>query len=279
MQEILRDAFQRRYGVGAFNIVNDLTMRAVLAAAAETQSPVIVQVSVKTVKQMGAKLIQLMFGEMARRLHVPATLHLDHCSDRGVIEDCIQAGWKSVLFDASLLPYEENLAQTTEVVARAHLCGVAVEGELEAVKGVEDDFGSDGEVPVVPLDQAVAFMSATGIDSFAPAIGTAHGLYTREPKINFERVSEIVAALPLPLVVHGGTGLSGPVIQELIRRGAVKINLSTQLKITFTNSLRDVFNRQVEEHEPLKLLGAVEKNVQAMAANFMGVIGSEGKAA
>lgn len=279
MQEILRDAFHRRYGVGAFNIVNDLTMRAVLTAAEQTQSPVIVQVSVKTVKQMGAKLIQLMFGEMARHLEVPATLHLDHCPDQTVIDECIQAGWKSVLFDASLLPYEDNLAQTKEVVERAHLCGVAVEGELEAVKGVEDGFGSDSESPVVPLDQAVAFMRTTGIDSFAPAIGTAHGLYKREPKINFDRVSEIVEALPLPLVVHGGTGLSDNVLQELIRRGAVKINLSTQLKITFTNSLRTVLNGHPEEHEPLKLLGAVEKKVQNMAADFMRVIGSEGKAA
>jgi fructose-bisphosphate aldolase class II len=279
MQEILRDAFQRRYGVGAFNIVNDLTMRAVLAAAEQTRSPVIVQVSVKTVKQMGAKLIQLMFGEMARHLQVPATLHLDHCPDRAVINECIQAGWKSVLFDASSLRYEDNLAQTKEVVERAHLCGVAVEGELEAVKGVEDGFGSDDEAPVVPLDQAVAFMRATGIDSFAPAIGTAHGVYHREPKINFDRVSEIVEALPLPLVVHGGTGLGDNVIQELIRRGAVKINLSTQLKITFTNSLRTVLNDHPDEHEPLKLLGAVEKNVQNMAADFMRAIGSEGKAA
>jgi len=156
---------------------------------------------------------------------------------------------------------------------------VAVEGELEAVKGVEDGFGSDDEAPVVPLEQAVAFMRTTGIDSFAPAIGTAHGLYRREPKINFERVSDIVKALPLPLVVHGGTGLSDSVIQELIRRGAVKINLSTQLKITFTNSLRTALNDHPEEHEPLKLLGTVEQNIQSMAADFMRVVGSEGQAA
>jgi fructose-bisphosphate aldolase class II len=228
---------------------------------------------------MGAKLIQLMFGEMARGLPIPAALHLDHCADRAVIGECLQAGWSSVLFDASQLPYEENPTQTKEVVAHARLYGAAVEGELEAVKGVEDGFGSDGEVPVVPLDLALAFMRATGIDSFAPAIGTAHGFYQSEPKINFDRVSEIVAALPLPLVVHGGTGLSDSVIQELIRRGAVKINLSTQLKVTLVNGLRAVLNEHPDEHEPLKLLGAVEKTVQSMAAGFMRVVGSEGKAA
>src|ERR1035438_10613642 len=141
MQEILRDAFQKRYGVGAFNIVNDLTMDAVLAAAEETRSPVIVQVSVKTVKQMGARLIRIMFAEMARRVSIPATLHLDHCPDRKVLEECIAEGWNSVLFDASKLTYEDNLAQTKEVVALAHRHGVAVEGELEAITGVEDGVG------------------------------------------------------------------------------------------------------------------------------------------
>ena len=154
MQEILKDAFDSRYGVGAFNIVNDLTMDAVLTAAAETRSPVIVQVSVKTVKVMGARLIRLMFEEMASRVPVPATLHLDHCPDRKVIEECIAAGWNSVLFDASKLTYEDNMAQTKEVVALAHKTGVAVEGELEAVKGVEDGVGSEEGGAVVALDKA-----------------------------------------------------------------------------------------------------------------------------
>jgi len=279
MQQILKDAFDRRYGVGAFNIVNDLTMEAVLSAAAETRSPVIVQVSVKTVKQMGARLIQLMFQEMAGRVPVPAALHLDHCPDRKVIDECICAGWNSVLFDASKLSYEENLAQTKEVVATAHCHGVAVEGELEAIKGAEDGVGSDYGGPIVALEKALAFMRETGIDSFAPAIGTAHGLYKGEPKINFERVSEIVAAEPIPLVIHGGTGLNDAVFQELIRRGAVKINISTQLKITFADSFRSYLGQRPTEYDPLKLLGAVKKDVQVMAASFMRVFGSEGRAA
>jgi fructose-bisphosphate aldolase class II len=279
MQDILKDAFEKRYGVGAFNIVNDLTMEAVLAAATETRSPVIVQVSVKTVKLMGARLIKVMFEEMARRVPVPATLHLDHCPDRTLIEECIGAGWNSVLFDASKLGYAENLAQTKEVAALAHCHGVAVEGELEAIKGVEEGVGSDYGGPVVALDKALAFIRETGIDSFAPAIGTAHGLYKGEPKINFERVSEIVAAEPIPLVIHGGTGLSDAVFQELICRGAVKINISTQLKITFADSLRVYLNEHPVEYDPLKLLGAVKKNLQAIVASFMRLFGSAGRAA
>ena len=279
MQQILRDAFDKRYGVGAFNIVDWVTMDAVLGAAAETRSPVIVQVSVKTVKVMGAKLIQVMFAEMAGRVPVPATLHLDHCPDRQVIEDCIAAGWNSVLFDASKLTYEENLAQTREVVALAHRHGVAVEGELEAVKGVEDGVGGEDQGAVVPLDKAVAFIRATGIDSFAPAIGTAHGVYKGTPKINFDRVSEIVAAEPIPLVVHGGTGLSEETFHELIRRGAPKVNVSTQLKIVLADSYRTYLEEKPKEYDPLKLLGAAKKNLVAQVIYFMKVFGSEGKAA
>lgn len=278
MQEIMRDAFARRYGVGAFNIVNDLTMLAVLEAAAETRSPVIIQVSVKTVKQLGARLLREMFQDMARRVPIPATLHLDHCPDRRMIEECVAAGWNSVLFDASNLTYQENLAQTTAVVELAHRQGVAVEGELEAVTGVEDEVGSEEEGAIVPLDLALAFMRATKIDLFAPAIGTAHGVYKHEPKINFRRVEEIVAAEPLPIVLHGGTGLKDEVFRELIRLGAVKVNISTQLKITYTDGLRNYLNANPAQHDPAKLHDAVRKEVRAMAAGYMRTFGSAGKA-
>lgn len=279
MQSILQEAFHHRYGVAAFNTVNDLTMNAVLAAAQEIKSPVIVQVSVKTVKQFGAGLIQKVFAELASRVSIPATLHLDHCPDRAIIEECIAANWNSVLFDASNLSYEDNLRQTTEVVQLAHRHGVAVEGELESVKGVEDGMGSEEEGAVVPLDLAVAFMRQTKIDSFAPAIGTAHGVYKKEPKINFQRVEEIVAAEPLPIVLHGGTGLSNQVFAELIRLGAVKVNISTQLKITYTDGLRNYLNQRPDEHDPAKLHDAVGKQVKAMAVDYMRIFGSQGRAA
>jgi fructose-bisphosphate aldolase class II len=279
MQRILKHAFDNRYGVGAFNIVDWVTMDAVLSAAAETSSPVIVQVSVKTVKVMGARLIRVMFEEMAGRVPIPATLHLDHCPDRKVIEECVAAGWNSVLFDASKLTYEDNMAQTREVVQLAHQYGVAVEGELEAVKGVEDGVGDEYGGAVVALDKAVAFIRETGIDSFAPAIGTAHGLYKGKPKINFQRISEIMEAEPIPLVVHGGTGLSDETFHELIRRGTPKINISTQLKITLADGYRTYLEEHPTEYDPLKLLGAVKKKLVERVESFMRTFGSEGKAA
>ena len=279
MQEILADAFEKRYGVAAFNMVNDLTMEGILAAAEIVKAPVIVQVSLKTVKVMGAKLIQLMFSEMAGRVGIPATLHLDHCPDIGVIEECLEAGWNSVLFDGSLLSYDENLNKTKQVVAMAKKHGAAVEGELEVVKGIEDGIGSEEEGMIVPLEKALEFIRETGIHFFAPAIGTAHGQYKGEPKINFERVSEITSAEPIPLVIHGGTGLSDDVFRELISRGAVKVNISTYLKITLADSFRKYLNAHPDEYNPMKLFAAVREDVVEMAGKFMKTFGSEGKAA
>jgi fructose-bisphosphate aldolase class II len=269
MQEILKHAFAERYGVAAFNIVNDVTMQATLAAAAELRSPLIIQVSVKTVKVWGAKLIRLMFAEMANRLPIPATLHLDHCPDIRVIEECLEAGWNSVLYDGSGSSYEECLAQTQKVVALARKYGAAVEGEIEPVKGVEDGIGSNAEVNVFSIDKAVAFIRSTGIDLFAPAIGTAHGVYRAEPKINFDRVSELVAAVDIPMVIHGGTGLSEEVFRQLIARGAV---------ITFADSLRMYLEKYPKQYDPLKLLAANRDAIKAMAVRFIKIFGSEGKA-
>jgi fructose-bisphosphate aldolase class II len=227
----------------------------------------------------GAKLIQVMFAEMARDLPIPTTLHLDHCPERQVIEDCLAAGWNSVLFDGSKLSYEENLKQTKEVVALARGYGAAVEGELEAIKGVEDGVGDEYGGPQVALERALAFIRETGIDSFAAGIGTAHGLYKEKPKINFERVSEIVAAEPIPLVLHGGTGLSETVFKDLISRGEAKVNISTRLKITMADSYAAYLHEHATEYDPLKLLGAVQEDVKAMAMNFFRIFGSEGRAA
>jgi fructose-bisphosphate aldolase class II len=278
MPQILGPAFEGRYGVAAFNIVDDVTMSGILAAAVEARSPVIIEVSVKTVVMWGAKLIQVMFAEMARDLPIPTTLHLDHCPERKVIEDCLAAGWNSVLFDGSKLSYEENLKQTKEVVALAKGYGAAVEGELEAIKGVEDGVGDEYGGPQVALERALAFIRETGIDSFAAGIGTAHGLYKDEPKINFDRVSEIVAAEPIPLVLHGGTGLSEEVFKELISRGEAKVNISTRLKIVMADSYHTYLGEHPTEYNPLKLLGAVQEDVKAMALNFFRIFGSEGRA-
>ena len=278
LKEILQPAFQARYGVGAFNIVNDLTMAAVLDAAVESKSPVIIQVSVKTVKMWGAKMIQQMFAEMASHRPIPATLHLDHCPDVELIKTCIEAGWNSALFDASSLSYHDNLRLCKDLVAFAKKHGAGIEGELEAVRGIEDEIGSDLEGELVPVERCVEFIEATGVDCFAPAIGTAHGLYKAEPKINFDRVEMIVAQRPTPIVLHGGTGLSSDTFKRLISAGCAKVNISTMLKITFADSFRNYLDAKPKEYDPMKLQKAVHTDLVKMARGFMETFGSAGRA-
>src|SRR5215468_3450648 len=186
MREILDHAFAERYGVAAINIVDDLSLEAVLAAATELESPLIVQTSLKTVKSIGPKPLYAMWRARADEVPVPVTLHLDHCPDREWISICLRAGWNSVLFDGSELDVAENTRQTIEVVAEADRHGAQVEGEIESVLGVEDGVGSDEAGEVHPVEVSAQFIEATGVYSFAPAIGTAHGLYKAEPKLTPE---------------------------------------------------------------------------------------------
>ena len=280
LKEILDRAFAQRYGVAAINVVNDLTLEAVLAAAVEQRSPVIIQTSVKTVRSIGADLLFAMWRELTAGIEVPVSLHLDHCPDREVISSCLRKGWNSVLFDGSRLPVEENLRQTIEVVAEARSYGAHVEGEIEAITGVEDDIGSDEEAKRQSLPVALDFIRKTGIDVFAPAIGTAHGVYRAEPRLDAQRVSDIVAAEHIPIALHGGTGMTDAQFSDLIERGCAKVNISTALKIAYMKS-NLAFLRGAEERDtwdPPSLFTAVRAAVKDMAAEHMSRFGSVGKA-
>lgn len=280
LKEILDRAFAQRYGVAAINVVNDLTLEAVLAAAVEQRSPVIIQTSVKTVRSIGADLLFAMWRELTAGIEVPVSLHLDHCPDREVISSCLRKGWNSVLFDGSRLPVEENLRQTIEVVAEARSYGAHVEGEIEAITGVEDDIGSDEEAKRQSLPVALDFIRKTGIDVFAPAIGNAHGVYRAEPRLDAQRVSDIVAAEPIPIALHGGTGMTDAQFSDLIERGCAKVNISTALKIAYMKS-NLAFLRGAEERDtwdPPSLFTAVRAAVKDMAAEHMSRFGSVGKA-
>jgi fructose-bisphosphate aldolase class II len=203
---------------------------------------------------------------------------LDHCPDVGLIKTCLEAGWNSALFDASSFSYQDNLRLCKDVVAFAKKQGAGVEGELEAVRGIEDEVGSDLEGELVPVERCVEFIEATGIDCFAPAIGTAHGLYKVEPKINFARVETIVARCPTPIVLHGGTGLSSDTFKRLIAAGCAKVNISTMLKMTFADSFRNYLEAKPKEYDPMKLQKAVHTDLVKMAQGFMETFGSPGRA-
>ena len=280
LKEIVDRAFEERYGVPAINIVNDLTLESVLAGAVEASSPVIVQTSVKTVKSIGAKTLFAMWTAMTDGITVPVTLHLDHCPYREVITECLDIGWNSVLFDASTLPVEENRRQTIEVVAEARAHGAHVEGEIEAITGVEDGIGSDTLSHRQSLETQLHYIETTGVDVFAPSIGNAHGVYSSEPELDFDRVGEIEAAHPIPIALHGGSGMTDDQFHELIRLGCAKVNISTALKITYMKS-NLTFLRGAEEADkwdPPSLFKAVSADVRALTVQLAGTFGSAGRA-
>jgi len=280
LTEIVDRSFAERYGVPAINIFNDLTLEAVLAGAVQAQSPVIVQTSVKTVRSLGASFIKAMWDDLTRDIPVPVSLHLDHCPDREVITTCLEHGWNSVLFDASELPVEENQRQTIEVVAEARRYGAHVEGEIEAIQGVEDDHGSDEESQRQSLEVQLAFLAETGVDVFAPAIGNAHGTYKSTPVLDGERISQIVERHPVPIALHGGSGLSDEQFRDLIARGCAKVNISTALKERFMQSelafLRDA--EAAGTWDPPSLFRHTRAQVIDLVTGLCETFGSAGKA-
>jgi fructose-bisphosphate aldolase class II len=276
-REIIDRAFRERYGVAAINVVNDLTMDAVLAAAEELRAPVIVQTSVKTVKMTGLDTLFAMWTEMTRPLTVPVALHLDHCPERDVISACLAKGWNSVLFDGSSLTVAENQRQCIEVVAEAARRGALVEGEIEGFKRVEQ-MADDERVNEQALETAVEFVKATGVDVFAPAIGNAHGMYRTTPKLDNQRVTDIVAATGVPVALHGGTGMTPEQFSDLIARGCAKVNISTALKISFMKSGLDYMTDHPGEYDPPSIFKAQRAAVLEMAKDHIRMFGSEGKA-
>ena len=276
-REILNRAFAGRYGVAAINVVNDLTMEAVLAAATDLRAPLIVQTSVKHVELTGVDVMFAMWREMTRDIPVPVALHLDHCPDRAVISACLAAGWNSVLFDASKLTVAENRAQCIEVVAEARHFGADVEGEIEGFKRTEEMTGDEAH-DVQSLETVVDFVKATGVDVFAPAIGNAHGTYRTAPTLDAQRVTDIVDATGIPVALHGGTGMSPAQFSDLIARGCAKVNISTALKIAFMQAGFDHMTQNPGKFDPPAQMQAQRAAVKAMAEDHIRLFGSEGKA-
>ncbi|KDA05315.1 tagatose-bisphosphate aldolase [Microbacterium sp. CH12i] len=280
LKEIVDRSFAGRYGVPAINVFNDLTLEAVLAGAVAAQSPVIVQTSVKTVKSIGVEVLGALWRAETRDIPVPVALHLDHCPDRAVVTACLENGWNSVLFDASELPVEENQRQTVEVVAEARRYGAHVEGEIESITGVEDGHGSDEESARQTLDVQLRFLEATGVDVFAPAIGNAHGSYKTAPVLDAQRISDIVVRHPVPIALHGGSGLSDDQFRDLIARGCAKVNISTALKELYMGSTLAFLEeaREAGKWDPPSLFRSVRGDVIDMTIGYAETFGSAGKA-
>jgi len=278
MKNLLRKAKDEKYAIAAFNIFNHLTARAVIRVAEDLSSPVILQTSPGTVKFYGPKELANMLIPMAERTSVPVVVHLDHCTETSLAIDCLNAGWTSIMLDGSHLPLRENIKATHEIVKYAYSCDASVEGELGTIAGVEEDIViNSGNESLVSLGDAIIFVKETGIDAFAPAIGTNHGLYKNAPKINFSLFSDIVRNIDCPCVVHGGTGLEENVFEELVMLGATKINISTAIKIAYTTGFKKSLTE--DNLNPLKIDKYVSESIESVVKKHLLLFGSVHKAA
>ncbi|MFS8540625.1 MAG: class II fructose-1,6-bisphosphate aldolase, partial [Tissierellales bacterium] len=236
-KELLDHANKNGYAVGAFNINNMEIVQAIIEAAEETNSPVILQASQGGIKYAGIEYITALGKVAAEKAKVPVALHLDHGTDFDQVMLCIRYGFTSVMIDGSKHPLRENIELTKKVVDVAHAVGVSVEAELGKIGGTEDDITVDElEATFTDPDEAKIFVEETGVDSLAIAVGTAHGVYKGEPKLDFDRIRKIKELVGIPLVLHGSSGVPADSIKKAIEAGINKINIDTDLRIAFTKA-------------------------------------------
>ena len=285
-KEIMIPAAKEGWAVGAFNVTDLLQFEAVIDAAIEKRTPVIVQTSVKPSQFLGTQMMVNIFRTLAESAPVPVCLHLDHSTSIDYCKKCADAGYTNIMIDASKQSYEENIRQTKEVVDYCHaIGGISVEGELGTVGGVEDQIKvAEDEAQLANPEQSIEFVERTGVDIFAPAIGTAHGVYkTKNPKIDFERMAVIHKMLngngiKTPLVVHGGTGLPDDYVAKLLVAGGAKFNVSTELKHTLIDAKWEYLSAHRDEYDPGKLDVFVRDATRKAVMHWMDKLGCEGKA-
>ncbi len=278
---LARHGREHGYAVPAVNVLDDISLRAVVAAAVEASAPLIVQISVKTVKQLGTALTTTTFRLAAQDVPIPVALHLDHCPDRAVISDVVAAGWSSVLFDASDRELADAERETGEVVAEAHAAGVDVESEIENIVGVEDGVGSDVALHAYPVAQLAQIAARTGVDLLAPQLGTAHGRYKARPVLRPDRVRDLAALTDVPIVLHGGTGLTAADFAGFIEAGVSKINISTAVKMAYMRAAAAHLDvaRATDTWDPPSMFRDIRSAVQDAIATHIEWFGASGHAA
>jgi len=285
-KEMMLEAAEGGYAVGAFNVTNLIQLEAVVEAAIEKRAPLIIQTSVTPSKFLGRDVLVSIYRTLAESAPIPICLHLDHSKEVEYCKKCADAGYTNIMIDASKQAYEENIRQTKEVVDYCHAIGnISVEGELGTVSGVEDQIKvAEDEAQLCSPEQAVDFVERTGVDIFAPAIGTAHGVYkTKNPKVDFERLGKINQMLngngvKTPLVVHGGTGLSREYAIKLVEMGGAKFNVSTELKHALIDTTYNYITEHREEYNPGKIDIAVKDAIRQVVGRWIDILGSAGKA-
>lgn len=276
--DIIRKAQRGKYAIPAFNIHNLETIQVVVDTAAELKSPVILAGTPSTIGYAGGDYLVAIAQTAAARYDIPIAIHLDHFETFEEIQKYIDLGFKSAMIDASHHPYEENVRLVKEVVDYAHAHGVSVEAELGRLGGQEDDLIVDErDAKFTNPAQAREFVERTGIDSLAVAIGTAHGLYKGEPKIDFERLEEIRNSVDVPLVLHGASDIPNEMVKRTIELGICKVNIATDLKIPFSNAVKQYFRENPDANDPRKYMTPGKVAMKEIVVNKIQMCGSNGK--
>ncbi len=263
--ELLIQAKRGGYAVPAFNVDNLESVLGVLNAVEKTCKPTIIQTIPKTLKYGGISA----YSSLVRALYkdgADIAIHLDHGGDVKICEDCINAGYSSVMIDGSMLSFEENIALTKSVVALAHARGISVEAELGTIGGKEE---TEGQIKYTEVEEAKEFVERTRVDSLAIGVGTAHGVYKGEPRIAIDRIKEIANVVDVPLVLHGASGLSDEVIRACIDAGISKINFATHLRQAFTDGLKKGLASKEATYDPKTYLPYAIKAVEDVATKII----------
>lgn len=277
-KQMLLDAQKGNYAVGAFNVENMEMVMAVIQAAEELNAPVILQTTPSTVSYAGLDYYLANVRAAAERVSVPVAMHLDHGSSFELAMKALRTGYTSIMIDGSHETYEDNIALSKRVVDACMPSNVPVEAELGKVGGKEDDLdGGEGNAYTNP-EEARIFVERTGVDSLAVAIGTAHGLYKGEPKLDLDRLSEIAAVVSVPLVLHGASGVPDETVRRAIERGICKVNYATELRIAYSEGVKNVLGKNPETIDPKKYGASGIDKVKVFVRAKMENCGCVGKA-
>ena len=278
-KELLLDAQKNGYAVGAFNVNNMEIIQAIIEAAEETNSPVILQASQGGIKYAGIEYIAELGKLAARNAKVPVALHLDHGTDFDQVMLCIRHGFSSVMIDGSRFALDENIAYTKKVIEVAKAVGVSVEAELGKIGGTEDHITvSEKDATFTDPQEALRFVNETDVDFLAIAVGTAHGVYKGEPKLDYDRIKAIREIINVPLVLHGSSGVPEESLKKAIALGICKINIDTDIRIAFANGVKDFLKNNPNEFDPRKILGPAKTQMKEIIKEKMHIFGSVNKA-
>lgn len=270
-KEILQKARAGGYAVPAFNIYNLETMQVVLEVAGRMKSPVMLATTPSSVKYFDPDFLLALAGKAREKYEIPLVFHLDHFKDKEELKKYIKAGFSSAMIDASKNPYKKNVEIVKEVVDMAREYGVVVEAELGSV-GRGEEKGK-----LTEPGEARDFVRETGVDSLAVAIGTVHGIYKGEPKLDLNRLEEISRRVEIPLVLHGGSGLAEKDLKETIKLGISKVNIATELKEAFTKGIKEFFKNYPGENDLRVYMQEGKRNLEQVVAAKIKVCGSEGR--